>query len=564
MRRQERPSPTRSTRRPTRSASAKRPGLALPRWAGTLAAKSAAFIIVMCCALAALLGVLVHVSVTNQTVGQARDLALSRLTEATAAYEAGDTLAPGTGVDPPGLPVPLRRLAAAGERGTMVSDHRGRPTMWAAGPVDGGRALAVQVDYAQGRRTIDGLDRAIVWSSALAIGATLLVGAFAVTRVTRRLHTTARVARRISAGDLDARVGDPRTKDASGGQDEVAAVAAALDSMAASLQGKLLSEQRFTADVAHELRTPLTGLHAAAELLPAGRPTELVRDRVAALRTLTEDLLEISRLDTGRERLELDPEPLGALAERVVRASGAGVAPASDTSAAAGTGVAPQSDSRAASGTGVAPASDTSAAAGTGVPPEGDSGAASRTGVVPQGDSGAASGAGVPPASDTSAAAGTGVAPEGDSGAASRTGVVPQGDTGAGAGTEVRVVRDVLVETDRRRLERVLGNLVANAHRHGREPVVLTVDGPVVTVRDHGDGYPDYLVEHGPQRFRTEGGAKGHGLGLTIALGQAEVLGALLEFANAPGGGACATLTLPQGRPGESVLPGSALPDGAA
>jgi signal transduction histidine kinase len=87
---------------------------------------------------------------------------------------------------------------------------------------------------------------------------------------------------------------------------------------------------------------------------------------------------------------------------------------------------------------------------------------------------------------------------------------------------------------------------VANAHRHGRAPVVLTVDGPVVTVRDHGDGYPEYLLAHGPQRFRTEGGTKGHGLGLTIALGQAEVLGARLEFANAPDGGAVATLTLPR------------------
>lgn len=213
-------------------------------------------------------------------------------------------------------------------------------------------------------------------------------------------------------------------------------MAAALDTMASSLQGKLLSEQRFTADVAHELRTPLTGLHAAAELLPPGRPTELVRDRVAALRTLTEDLLEISRLDARSERLDLDSEPLVPLAERVVRASG--------------------------------------------------------------------------------------------------------------TETEVRVVRDTRVETDRRRLERVLGNLVANAHKHGRGPVVLAVDGPVVTVRDHGDGYPDYLVEHGPQRFRTEGGSKGHGLGLTIALGQAEVLGARLAFANAPDGGAVATLTLPQ------------------
>ncbi|MEU2913312.1 HAMP domain-containing sensor histidine kinase [Streptomyces massasporeus] len=408
----------------------------LPQWSGTLAVKAAVFIAVMCCALAALLGVLVHVQVTNQTVGQARDQALQRLTQATERYEAGDTLRQGAGVDPPELPRELRDLAVAGDRGTMVADRAGRPTMWAAGPVDGERALAVAVDYSQQARTIEGLDRAILWSSGLAIGATLMVGAFAVTRVTRRLHTTALVARRISAGDLDARVNDPRTgpRTKAGPPDEVAAVAAALDSMAASLQGKLLAEQRFTADVAHELRTPLTGLHAAAELLPPGRPTELVRDRVAALRTLTEDLLEISRLDTGRERVELDTEQLGPLAERAVRA--------------------------------------------------------------------------------------------------------------AGSDTEVRVVRDVAVETDRRRLERVLGNLVANAHKHGRGPVVLTVDGPVVTVRDHGDGFPEYLVAHGPQRFRTEGGTRGHGLGLTIARGQAEVLGARLEFANAPDGGAVATLEL--------------------
>jgi C4-dicarboxylate-specific signal transduction histidine kinase len=74
--------------------------------------------------------------------------------------------------------------------------------------------------------------------------------------------------------------------------------------------------------------------------------------------------------------------------------------------------------------------------------------------------------------------------------------------------------------------------------------VSLTVDGPTVTVRDHGDGYPEYLVEHGPQRFRTEGGSKGHGLGLTIAVGQAEVLGAELSFRNAADGGAVAVLTL--------------------
>ncbi|MFJ9642566.1 histidine kinase dimerization/phospho-acceptor domain-containing protein [Streptomyces sp. NPDC004244] len=389
----------------------------------------------MCCALAAALGVLVHVEVTRQTLTTARDKALDKLSGVVAEYEAGEPLPPDAGLDPAGLPPPLRQLALSGRRGTMLAEDR--PVMWAAAPADG-RALATYVDYAQGARTISGLDKAIIGSSVVAIGGTLLLGAFAVTRVTRRLHQTATVARRITQGDLDARVDDPRTKDPARHQDEVATVAAALDTMAGTLQAKLLREQRFTADVAHELRTPLTGLQAASELLPEGRATQLVQERVRTMRGLTEDLLEISRLDSGSEVVEGDLHQLGRLARRVVRASG--------------------------------------------------------------------------------------------------------------TDTEVVVVRDAHVETDRRRLERVLGNLVANAHRHGRTPVVLTVDGPVVTVRDHGDGFPAYLLEHGPERFRS-GGPGGHGLGLTIALGQAAVIGARLEFGNPGSGGALATLTLPDAPP---------------
>ncbi|MFD9302455.1 histidine kinase dimerization/phospho-acceptor domain-containing protein [Streptomyces sp. NPDC060048] len=402
----------------------------LPAWTATLTWKSACFIVVMCCSLAAVLGVLVHVEVTRQTVATAREKALAKLHDASRAYEAGEVLPPESGLDPAGLPEELRALALSGQRGTLVADD----VMWAAAPADG-KALATAVDYGQSARTISGLDNAIIGSSVLAIGGTLLMGAFAVTRVTRRLHQTATVARRITQGDLDARVGDPRTKDPSRHQDEVATVAAALDTMAGSLQAKLQSEQRFTADVAHELRTPLTGLQAASELLPQSRATELVQERVRTMRQLTEDLLEISRLDSGSEVVETDLHQLGRLTRRVVRASG--------------------------------------------------------------------------------------------------------------AAAEVVVVRDAHVETDRRRLERVLGNLVANAHKHGRAPVVMTVDGPVVTVRDHGDGYPDYLVEHGPQRFRT-GGGKGHGLGLTIAVGQAAAIGANLVFRQAADGegGAEAVLTL--------------------
>jgi signal transduction histidine kinase len=116
-----------------------------------------------------------------------------------------------------------------------------------------------------------------------------------------------------------------------------------------------------------------------------------------------------------------------------------------------------------------------------------------------------------------------------------------------GLPTRLTVTGATVAQTDPRRLDRIITNLVVNAHRHGRAPVEITVDGTAITVRDHGPGFPRDLLADGPQRFRTGAAerGRGHGLGLTIAAGQARVLGATLTFANATGGGAVATLRLP-------------------
>ncbi|MCF3177033.1 HAMP domain-containing histidine kinase [Streptomyces sioyaensis] len=407
--------------------------------------KIALTVMAVSCAVAAVLGVLVHNAVARQTVGQVRKEARANLDTALDLFEYG-TSREGLNslLDPPELPAELRRLARSGQRGTMVGTYHGRSVMWAAAPADG-QVMGAWRPYGTVHRSLDRLDTAILGSAVLAAATVALAGLFLAHRISRRLGTTAAVARRITAGDLDARVGDGQgAGGGAAGQDEVAAVAAALDSVAGSLQSRLQAEQRFTADVAHELRTPLTGILASAELLPEGRPKEMINDRLRALRRLTEDLLEISRLDSGTERADLAAYDLGELVRRCVAATG--------------------------------------------------------------------------------------------------------------LDTEVRIAADAVVETDRRRLDRILANLVINAHRHGRAPVVVTVDAaseprPTIEVRDHGPGYPADLLHHGPQRFRTDapGRGKGHGLGLTIAVGQSAVLGIDLRFTNAPDGGARTLLRLPQG-----------------
>ncbi|GGU70870.1 two-component sensor histidine kinase [Streptomyces albospinus] len=135
------------------------------------------------------------------------------------------------------------------------------------------------------------------------------------------------------------------------------------------------------------------------------------------------------------------------------------------------------------------------------------------------------------------------------------------GQTGRDA--EVVVHEDATVRTDPRRAERILANLVANAYRHAAPPVEVQVDGATVRVRDHGPGFPADLLTQGPRRFRTGARGTGLGLGLTIVVGQARVLGARVRFDNLPDGGALATLSLTpesSGTPETSDAPASPPP----
>jgi signal transduction histidine kinase len=100
-------------------------------------------------------------------------------------------------------------------------------------------------------------------------------------------------------------------------------------------------------------------------------------------------------------------------------------------------------------------------------------------------------------------------------------------------------------------LGRVLSNLVGNAIRHtppGGRVLVRASDGVEVSVIDTGSGLPPGAGDRVFERFwrgDESRAAGGTGLGLAIARAIVELHGGTIRVADAPGGGACFTFTLP-------------------
>ena len=127
-----------------------------------------------------------------------------------------------------------------------------------------------------------------------------------------------------------------------------------------------------------------------------------------------------------------------------------------------------------------------------------------------------------------------------------------------------------VAEVDRRRVERILRNLLDNAVEHGEgRDVVVTVagdrDAVAVAVRDHGVGFGpaeqqmvfDRFWRADPARARTTGGT---GLGLAIALEDARLHNGWLQAWGECGKGSVFRLTVP--RTAGQELIGSPLPLG--
>ena len=114
----------------------------------------------------------------------------------------------------------------------------------------------------------------------------------------------------------------------------------------------------------------------------------------------------------------------------------------------------------------------------------------------------------------------------------------------------------LVLATDRRRLERILANLVGNALEHGGRQVRVTVGrdrhAAFVEVNDAGPGIPREHLPHLFERFYKADPSRagtGSGLGLAIAMENARLLGGDIEVRSELGQGSQFRLILPVTEP---------------
>jgi signal transduction histidine kinase len=175
---------------------------------------------------------------------------------------------------------------------------------------------------------------AIIGLIALAIA--VVVAAMLTRRITTPLRRLTEASRDLAEGDFARRVPSDAIED---GPIELSELGLQFNAMAERLQQSIEIIRRdrdrsreFLADVSHELRTPIAALRTFNELLvegaaddPSARAEflEVSRAQLERLDWLAQNLLELSKLDSGLVLLDLRPDDLRSAVEQAVEQSAA-------------------------------------------------------------------------------------------------------------------------------------------------------------------------------------------------------------------------------------------------
>jgi two-component system phosphate regulon sensor histidine kinase PhoR len=214
------------------------------------------------------------------------------------------------------------------------SASTGEEYLYVARQVTGPRLGGLDSGYVRGAmniseiETVDGRIQTIIWLiGVLTMGAIVVAGFRVSARITDPIVGIARTALRIKEGEVDRRI-EVR------GRGEMADLARAINEMAEKLASDIARLRKlervrseFLGNVSHELRTPIFALQGFLETLLDGAlddPSvnreflEKAHRQSERLNALLNDLIEISRIESGEMQMSLRYFPVWEFLEQVV------------------------------------------------------------------------------------------------------------------------------------------------------------------------------------------------------------------------------------------------------
>jgi signal transduction histidine kinase len=158
-------------------------------------------------------------------------------------------------------------------------------------------------------------------AGGLALIIALVASLLLARRLTRPLHEMEAATRIIAGGDLSRRL---EVKSV----DEIGRLATSINIMAADLARLEASRREFIARISHDLRTPLTAIKGLIINLQDVAPTECqpslitMDEQTDRLIRLVNDLLTLSRLQRGVQRMQMREVDLADVTRSAVRLTG--------------------------------------------------------------------------------------------------------------------------------------------------------------------------------------------------------------------------------------------------